>query len=202
MNYNIETKCIHGDNETNKDVFGSVSVPIYQTATFAHPGIGESTGHNYTRESNPTRDTLENIVSSLEGAIDTVACSSGMVAIRLCMELFSRGDHIICTEDLYGGSVRIFDTIGTNQGLEFSYIDTSDIEVLKETIKENTKAVYIETPSNPTMKVTDLHEVVKLANEKNLIVIVDNTFLTPYFQKPLQLGAHIEIHSGTKFRWS
>ena len=199
MNYNIATKCIHGDNETNKDVFGSVNVPIYQTATFAHPGIGESTGHNYTRESNPTRDTLENIVSSLEGAIDTVACSTGMAAIRLCMELFSRGDHIICTEDLYGGSVRIFDTIGNNQGLEFSYIDTSDIEVLKETIKENTKAVYIETPSNPTMKVTDLHEVVKLANEKNLIVIVDNTFLTPYFQKPLQLGAHIEIHSGTKF---
>ena len=138
MNYNIATKCIHGDNETNKDVFGSVNVPIYQTATFAHPGIGESTGHNYTRESNPTRDTLENIVSSLEGAIDTVACSTGMAAIRLCMELFSRGDHIICTEDLYGGSVRIFDTIGNNQGLEFSYIDTSDIEVLKETIKENT----------------------------------------------------------------
>lgn len=200
MELNIETKCIHGDNYVLKNnSFGAVNVPIYQTATFAHPGIGETTGHNYTRESNPTRDTLEHIVSSLEGAVDTVACSSGMAAVRLCLELFEKGSHIICTDDLYGGSVRIFDSVGKKQGLEFSYIDTSNIDTIKESIKENTKALYIETPSNPTMKVTDLKAVVQIAKDSNLWVIVDNTFLTPYFQKPLELGADIEIHSGTKF---
>ena len=121
MELNIETKCIHGDNYVLKnDSFGAVNVPIYQTATFAHPGIGETTGHNYTRESNPTRDTLEHIVSALEGAVDTVACSSGMAAVRLCLELFEKGSHIICTDDLYGGSVRIFDSVGQKQGLDFS----------------------------------------------------------------------------------
>lgn len=200
MELNIETKCIHGDNYVLKnDSFGAVNVPIYQTATFAHPGIGETTGHNYTRESNPTRDTLEHIVSALEGAVDTVACSSGMAAVRLCLELFEKGSHIICTDDLYGGSVRIFDSVGQKQGLDFSYVDTSDINIVKESIRENTKAFYIETPSNPTMKVTDLKEIIQIAKEKNIWVIVDNTFLTPYFQKPLELGADIEIHSGTKF---
>lgn len=200
MELGIETRCIHGNNEILKNnSFGAVNVPIYQTATFSHPGIGETTGHNYTRESNPTRDALEHIVSNLEGAVDTVACSSGMAAVRLCFELFERGSHIICTDDLYGGSVRVFDTIGRNQGLEFSYVDTSNLENVKENIKENTVAFYIETPSNPTMKVTDLKEIIRLAKERKVYVIVDNTFLTPYFQKPLELGADIEIHSGTKF---
>lgn len=199
MKYNIETRCIHGEGVEKTHPFGAVSVPIYQTATFAHPGIGETTGHNYTRESNPTRDELENIISSLEGAIDTVACSSGMAAIRLCMEMFDLGDHIICTDDLYGGSVRLFDSVGKTHGLEFSYVDTSDISQVKDAIKENTAALYIETPSNPTMKVTDLIQIVKLAKQYKLYVIVDNTFLSPYFQNPLKLGADVVIHSGTKF---
>lgn len=200
MGYDIETKCIHGESSIENDnSYGAISVPIYQTATFFHPGIGETTGHNYTRESNPTRDALEKIVSSLEGAIDTVACSSGMAAIRLCLELFERESHIICTDDLYGGSVRMFDKVGINQGLKFSYVDTSNVNNIKENIYKNTKAVYIETPSNPTMKVSNLKEIVKVAKKNNLLVIVDNTFLTPYFQRPLELGADIEIHSGTKY---
>jgi cystathionine gamma-synthase len=199
MDYNIETRCIHGENVEKNHPYGAITVPIYQTATFSHPGIGETTGHNYTRESNPTRDELEHIISSLEGAIDTVACSSGMAAIRLCMELFDLGDHIICTDDLYGGSVRIFESVGKTHGLEFSYVDTSDIAQVEAAIKENTAAFYIETPSNPTMKVTDLEAIVKLAKKHNIYVAVDNTFLSPYFQNPLKLGADAVIHSGTKF---
>lgn len=199
MEYNIETRCIHGKNAKNNHSYGAVSVPIYQTATFSHPGIGETTGHNYTRESNPTRDELEHIISSLEGALDTVACSSGMAAIRLFMELFDLGDHIICTDDLYGGSVRLFDSVGKTHGLEFSYVDTSDITQVEAAIKENTAAFYIETPSNPTMMVTDLDAIIKLAKKHDIYVAVDNTFLSPYFQNPLKLGADVVIHSGTKF---
>lgn len=199
MEYKIETRCIHGESTEEKHSYGAVSVPIYQTATFSHPGIGETTGHNYTRESNPTRDELENIISSLEGAIDTVACASGMAAIRLCLELFDLGDHIICTDDLYGGSVRLFESVGKTHGLEFSYVDTSDISQVESAIKENTAAFYIETPSNPTMKVTDLEAIIKLAKKHNIYVAVDNTFLSPYFQNPLKLGADAVIHSGTKF---
>lgn len=198
--YEIETRCIHGDTDSlDTHSYGAVSVPIYQTATFSHPGIGKSTGYDYSRESNPTRTELEKIVSSLEGAVDTVACSSGMAAAAICLELFDQGDHIICTDDLYGGSVRLFKTCGERRGITFSYVDTTDIRRIRECIQENTKALYIETPSNPTMKVTDLEAVHKLAEEFQLLVIVDNTFLTPYFQTPIALGADIVIHSGTKY---
>lgn len=198
MGYKIETKCIHREGE-EVHPYGAVTVPIYQSATFSHPGLGNSTGYDYTRESNPTRTELEKIISGLEGAVDTVACSTGMAAIGLVLELFNSGDHILCTEDLYGGSVRIFDSIGKKRGLEFSFIDTSDMESVKKNIKENTKALYIETPSNPTMSITDLKSVSSLAKEKDLFVIVDNTFLSPYLQNPLKLGADFVIHSGTKF---
>lgn len=200
MEYDIETRCIHGDNSPTKEhPFGSVGVPIYQTATFAHPGVGASTGYDYTRENNPTRAELEKIISSLEGAYDSVACSTGMAAISICLELFAADSHIICSEDLYGGSVRLFRTVGESRGLRFSYVDTSDAELVEQTIHENTKALYIETPSNPTMKVTDLREMKCLADKYNLMLIVDNTFLSPYFQNPLALGADIVLHSGTKF---
>lgn len=200
MEYNIETRCIHGDAGLVKDhPFGAVGVPIYQTATFAHPGVGASTGYDYTRESNPTRAELERIVSSLESAYDTVACSTGMAAVSICLELFGAGDHIVCSEDLYGGSVRMFGSTGEKRGISFSYVDTSDAELVEQSIRENTKALYIETPSNPTMKVTDLRAMKRLADRHGLLLIVDNTFLSPYFQNPLTLGADIVIHSGTKF---
>lgn len=200
MDYSIETQCIHGDLQKEKQhPYGAISVPIYQTATFAHPGIGKSTGYDYSRVSNPTRAELEQTISALEGAADAIACSSGMAAIGLCLELFARGDHILCTSDLYGGSVRMFDTIGKSKGIEFSYVDTSDIKLVEQSIQKDTKALYIETPSNPTMKVTDLRKIKELASRYHLLVIVDNTFLTPYFQKPISLGADIVLHSGTKF---
>lgn len=200
MGYSIDTRCIHGDNSFVKEhPYGALGTPIYQTATFAHPGVGASTGYDYTRESNPTRAELEQVVSSLERAYDTVACSTGMAAISICLELFESGDHIVCSEDLYGGSVRIFDSMGKKRGISFSYVDTSDAALVEAQIRENTKALYLETPSNPTMKVTDLRKMKELAERHGLLVIVDNTFLSPYFQNPLTLGADLVIHSGTKF---
>ncbi len=200
MAYQIETKCIFGDEENRAEhPFGAMTAPIYQTATFAHPGIGVSSGYDYTRESNPTRTELERIISSMEGAVDTVACSSGMAAISLCLELFAAGDHIICSEDLYGGSVRMFQTVGEQRGRTFSYVNTADAEAVERAITEKTKALYIETPSNPTMQVTDLEAMHRLAEQYHLLLIVDNTFLSPYFQNPIAFGADLVLHSGTKF---
>lgn len=200
MEYKIDTRCIHGKKgNIGEHSFGAVAVPIYQTATFAHPGIGRSTGYDYSRESNPTRKELETIMTSLEGAEDTVACSTGMAAIALCLELLEQGSHIICSEDLYGGSVRIFKEAEKKRGFSFSYIDTSDEVLVEKNICARTKALYIETPSNPTMKVTDLRKMRELADQYGLLLIVDNTFLTPYFQNPIALGADIVVHSGTKF---
>ena len=199
-NYQFETRCIHGDGGfVEEHPYGAVSVPIFQTATFAHPGIGKSTGYDYSRESNPTRYELESVMSSLEGADDSIACSTGMAAIGICLELFGEGSHILCTEDLYGGTVRMFKSIGEKRGLKFSYVDTSDIDIVRKNIRKETKALYIETPSNPTMRITDFAEMRKLADEFGLLILADNTFLSPYFQKPLQLGADIVVHSGTKF---
>lgn len=200
MEYGLETRCIHGNGTGPVEhSYGAVSVPIYQTATFSHPGIGKSTGYDYSRESNPTRTELENIVSSLEGAADTVACTSGMAALTLCMELFDAGAHFICSEDIYGGSTRLFKEIGERRGMAFSYVDTSDVKAVEEAIQEDTKALYIETPSNPTMLVTDLEAMHRLAKAHDLYLIVDNTFLSPYYQNPLKLGADLVVHSGTKF---
>lgn len=197
MDYKLETRCIHSQENKNQP-FGAVSVPIYQTAIFSHPGIGESSGYDYSRESNPTRASLENIISQLEGAQDTVACSSGMAAISICLSLFQTGDHIICSEDLYGGSVRMFRQY-EERGLRFSYTNTSELENIKRLLTPETKAFYIETPSNPTMQITDLFALKQLADEHGILIIVDNTFLSPYFQTPIQLGADLVIHSGTKF---
>lgn len=200
MGYELETKCIHGgqDGKTERP-FGAVSTPIFQSATFSHPGIGRSTGYDYSRESNPTRAELERIVASLEGAVDTVACSSGMAAVTLCMNLFESGSHFVCSEDLYGGSVRLFHMLEEQRGMAFSFVDTSDVKQVASAIRENTRGLYIETPGNPMMCVTDLRKMRRLADQHGLTLIVDNTFLTPYFQNPLALGADLVLHSGTKF---
>lgn len=196
--YKIETKCIHGNGDTPHP-FGSVTVPIFQTATFSHPGIGQSTGYDYTRESNPTRTELERIMTDLEGGVDTVACNTGMAAIGLAFELLEPGSHVVCSEDLYGGSTRFFDTISRRKGLTFSYVNTSSEELVCGALQENTRALYIETPSNPTMQVTDLRKMKEIARERNLLLIVDNTFLSPYFQNPIAFGADVVVCSGTKF---
>ena len=197
VNCSIDTKCQQLDRSL-MDQFGAISFPIYQTATFAHPGLGQSTGYDYTRMQNPTRKQLESIVAYLENGKDAIAFSSGMAAIATVMELFQPGDHFIIDEDLYGGSIRLFNEISRKNGLEYTAVNLSRDNVRKY-IKENTKAVYLETPTNPMMNVTDIEELASVTKEKNLLLIVDNTFLSPYFQNPLDLGADIVIHSGTKF---
>lgn len=193
----IGTKCLHLEEE-GFDNYGAISFPIYQTATYAHPGVGKSTGYDYSRLQNPTREQLEKVVASLEKGIDALALSSGMAAIALMMEIFSPGDHIIVDADLYGGSIRFFRNVSTKNGITFTSIDCyqEDVEAY---ITEQTKAVYIETPTNPMMHVTDIAAVSEITRRHNLLLIVDNTFLSPYFQNPLELGADIVVHSGTKY---
>lgn len=198
MDSSFSTRCVHGF-KNNYDNTGAISVPIYQTATFAHEGLGESSGFDYSRLGNPTRQHLEKTVASLEGGLDAIAFSTGMAAISTLMELFQSGDHIIASEDLYGGSHRLFHLIAMKKGIEFDFVDTSNVTDVKALIRQETKAIYIETPTNPMMNVTDIEEIHKLMNQKDILLIVDNTFMTPYFQKPFQLGADIIIHSGTKY---
>ncbi|MBO4781096.1 MAG: PLP-dependent transferase [Lachnospiraceae bacterium] len=199
MSRGINTRCLHLEEDEGKtEHFGAISFPIFQTATYAHPGVGKSTGYDYSRLQNPTRAQVEKVVAELEGGIDAFALSSGMAAISLLFELFSPGDHIITEADLYGGSIRLFDNVSRKNGYELTYIDCS-IEDVESKIKENTKAIYLETPTNPMMNVSDIKEIAKAAKAHNLLLIVDNTFLSPYFQNPLSLGADIVIHSGTKF---
>ena len=200
MSYQLETRCIHGELDFSyQDPTRAVSFPIFQTATFGHIGLGQSSGFDYTREKNPTRQHLEETISALEGACDTVAFSSGMAAISACFELFQPGDHIICSEDLYGGVIRLHRIVSAKNGLALDYADTSDLDMVKGLLRPNTKALYIETPSNPMMSITDLRACAQLAKEHGLLLIVDNTFLSPYFQNPITLGADIVLHSGSKF---
>ena len=199
MSKEIDTKCIHLEaDEGTITHFGSVSFPIYQTATYAHPAPGQSTGYDYSRLQNPTREHLEKIVAELENGVDALAFTTGMAAISLLMEIFKPGDHIIADSDLYGGSIRLFDNISKKNGIEFTSIDCYREDV-ESYIKVNTKAIYIETPTNPMMNVTDIESVANIAKKHNILLIVDNTFLTPYLQNPLDLGADVVVHSGTKY---
>ena len=195
----INTKCLHLEEEEGCcNNYGSISFPIYQTATYEHPAVGQSTGFDYSRLQNPTREHLEKIVATLENGIDALAFSTGMAAITLVMELFKPGDHLIIDADLYGGSIRLFDNVSSKNGIHFSRIDCWK-ENVESYVNENTKAIYIETPTNPMMNVTDIAALAEIAKRHNLLLIVDNTFLSPYFQNPLELGADIVVHSGTKF---
>lgn len=194
----IETQCIH-NKERRNDTTGALTMPIYQSATFAHPGVGMSTGYDYSRLQNPTREYLEKIIANLEHATDAIALSSGMAAISVTMELFHPGDHIIISDDLYGGSYRLFEHISAKNGIEFTTVNTSNLDDIKKSIKVNTKSIFLETISNPMMQITDLIKVSKLAKEHKLLLIVDNTFLSPYYQNPIDLGADIVIHSATKY---
>ena len=161
--------------------------------------MGEKTGYDYTRETNPTRNHLEEVISSLEGAADTMGFATGMAAVTCCLELFEPGDHIICSEDLYGGTNRLLKTVCMKNHMTVTFLNTADLGALERAVTEQTRAIYVETPTNPMMMVTDLRAAAAIAKAHGLLLIVDNTFLSPYFQNPLELGADLVIHSGSKF---
>lgn len=179
---------------------GSISTPIYRSATYIHAEIGEEPGkYYYARCETPTRNALEREVARLEGGKGALATSSGMAAISIVLKLFNPGDHILVSGDLYGGTYRLFQEVYGRYGLQFEFVPTWDLEILKGSIRKNTKAIFVETPSNPCMHVTDIQAVSEIARAAHALLIVDNTFLSPYFQKPITFGADIVIHSATKY---
>ncbi|SHE67822.1 cystathionine gamma-synthase [Seinonella peptonophila] len=177
---------------------GAINVPIYLSTAYEHID-GQSTGYDYTRTGNPTRHVLEETLAELEGGDGGFACSSGMAAIQTVLSLFSQGDHLIVSLDLYGGTYRLFEQVLSRLGLSFSYIDLRKIDEVEAAIQQNTKAIFVETPTNPLMQVTDIRTIAQLAIAHDLLTIVDNTFCTPYLQRPLELGADIVVHSATKY---
>ena len=199
MERGLNTRCLHLEETEGKlEHYGAISYPIYQTATYEHPEVGKSTGYDYSRLQNPTREHLEKMIAGLESGIDAFALSTGMAAITLLMELFRPGDHLIVEADLYGGSIRLFDHVNKKNNYEFTHLNCAEDDI-EGAIQDNTKAIYIETPTNPMMNVSDIAAIAEIAKKHGLLLIVDNTFLSPYFQNPLKLGADIVVHSGTKF---
>lgn len=180
-------------------VTGAINYPIYQATAFRHPRLGQSTGFDYSRTKSPTRTILEQAAAELESGDAGFACSSGMAALQTVFMMFSQGDHLIVSLDLYGGTYRLLERILAKFGVTASYVDTNELDQLESVRKPNTKAVFIETPTNPLMMVTDIELVSNWAKQHGLLTIVDNTLLTPYFQRPLELGADIIVHSATKY---
>jgi cystathionine beta-lyase/cystathionine gamma-synthase len=192
------TRAIHFGQEPDP-LTGSVTVPIYPTSTYAQQGIGEHKGYEYSRVSNPTRTRLEENLASLEGGVAARVFSSGMAAIHAIVSTLKSGDHVVCGNDLYGGTPRLFNQVMADFGLEFSYIDTSDAGNVERAIRKNTRMVYVETPTNPLMRLSDLAAISAICKRKKVWLVVDNTFMSPYFQQPLALGADMVVHSTTKF---
>ncbi|OYD07625.1 aminotransferase class I/II-fold pyridoxal phosphate-dependent enzyme [Paludifilum halophilum] len=180
-------------------ITGAVSCPVYHSTAYEHPALGESTGFDYTRTANPTRQVVEQAIAELEGGEAGFACSSGMAAIQTIMGLFSKGDHLIVSLDLYGGTYRLFEEVLTRYGITFSYVDLRDLEAIEEAATPYTCGIFVESPTNPLMRVTDIRAVCERARDRGWLSIIDNTFMTPYLQRPLELGADIVIHSATKY---
>lgn len=194
----IKTKMVHGGISEDA-ASGAVSVPIYQVSTYKQEGLGQPKAYEYSRSGNPTRHALESLIADLEGGVRGFAFASGLAGIHAVLSIFKAGDHIIMGNDVYGGTFRLMDKVMQNFGLEYDLVDLTDLSALKKTIKSTTTALYFETPSNPLMTILDIRQLTEVAQENNLITIVDNTFATPYFQRPLSLGADIVLHSGTKY---
>ncbi len=194
----FSTDAIHAGQEPDP-LTGAIMTPIYQTSTYVQPGLGKEWPYDYARAVNPTRFALEKNIAVLEGGKFGFCFASGMSAINTLMALLKKGDHIIASKDVYGGTFRLFDKVLIDFGFEFSWVDTSHLDEIKGAIQKNTKMVYIETPTNPLMKLVDLRAVSKICKKKKMIHVVDNTFMTPYFQRPLDLGADIVVHSTTKY---
>ncbi len=198
MDWKFATKAIHAGQEP-EETTGAVNVPIFQTSTYAQQGIGRHKGWEYSRTHNPTRSALETCIAELEGGRHGFAFSSGMAALDAVMRLLNPGDHVVAGDDMYGGSFRLFDKVISRYGIEFSFVDFTDPENVRGAIREETKMIYAETPTNPMMKLCDLGEIGGIARAAGVNLVVDNTFMTPYLQRPLEFGASIVLHSSTKY---
>jgi cystathionine beta-lyase/cystathionine gamma-synthase len=192
------TRAIHVGQEPDP-LTGAVTVPIYPTSTYVQQAIGEHKGYEYSRVSNPTRTRLEENLAALEGGIAARVFSSGMAAIHAIVTMLRSGDHVLCGNDLYGGTPRLFNQVMSDFGLEFTYIDTTDPNNVERAMRRNTRLVYVETPTNPMMRLSDLEAISGISRRKKVALVVDNTFMSPYFQQPLALGADLVVHSTTKF---
>ncbi|HAH79410.1 MAG TPA: methionine biosynthesis PLP-dependent protein, partial [Ruminococcaceae bacterium] len=189
----FNTRLIHGGIDGDAQT-GAVSVPIYQTSTFRQDGLGESRGYEYSRTGNPTRKSLEELIAQLEGGTAGFAFGSGMAAITTVLALFHSGDRVLISSNVYGGTFRVLDKVFQNFGISYGIVDTSDLKLLESSITSDVKALMIESPANPLLTVTDIAAASEIAHRHGLTVIVDNTFMTPYLQRPLELGADIVVH--------
>ena len=194
----FDTEAVRGRSKPDPTT-GAIIPPIYQTATYVLEEIGVDKGFDYTRSSNPTRQHLEEHLAALEGGAHAIAFSSGMACADSCMKLLSSGDHVVCCDDVYGGTARLFNNLMTNYGVEFTYVDSQDSENVERAIRPETKMVWIETPTNPLLKITDLDAVGKITKNRGLLYVVDTTFATPVFLRPLDYGADLVLHSTTKY---
>lgn len=192
------TKLIHNGNEIDKQT-GALSIPIYQASTYQQQDVDKPQEFGYSRSGNPTRKALEDTIAALEGGDRGFAFSSGMAATSSALSIFSAGDHIVVCEDVYGGTYRIATSFFNRFNLEVTFADAADLDAVKKAIQGNTKAIFLETPSNPLLKITDIKGAVEIAKEHKLLVLIDNTFMSPYLQRPMELGVDIVIHSATKF---
>src|SRR5437773_7691051 len=196
--YGFATRAIHAGQEPDVET-GAVSVPIHATSTYVQQELGKNKGYEYARVSNPTRTRLEQNLASLEGGTSAHVFASGMAAVTALCSFMKSGDHLICGSNVYGGVPRLFNQVMAHYGLEFSYVDTSDAGAVEKAIRRNTKFAYVETPTNPLMAVSDIAAIARVCHRRDVELVVDNTFMSPYFQRPLALGADMVVHSTTKF---
>src|SRR6266568_3491014 len=194
----FSTRAIHDGQEPDLST-GAVSVPIYATSTYVQDELGKHRGYEYARVSNPTRDRLEKNLASLEGGVASRVFASGMAAINAICAMFKSGDHIVCGNDLYGGVPRLFKQVLSGYGFEFTFVDTSEARNVERAIGKKTRMVYVETPTNPLMSLSDIKAIAEITRRKKIELVVDNTFMSPYFQQPIALGADMVVHSTTKF---
>ena len=192
------TKAVHAGQESEQ-ITGAVSVPIFQTSTYSNKKIGQKTGYDYARTDNPTRTALQKCLAELENGKYAYCFSSGMAAVHAVIILLKAGDHVVCSENVYGGTYRLFEQIMKNYGLEFTFVDTSDFKNVERAVRSNTKLLYAETPTNPMLGITDLKKFGSFGKRKKMLTCIDNTFMSPYFQNPLDFGVDIVLHSSTKY---
>jgi cystathionine gamma-lyase/cystathionine beta-lyase/cystathionine gamma-lyase/homocysteine desulfhydrase len=196
--YGFATRAIHAGQQPDEET-GAVAPPIYATSTYVQQEIGKHKGYEYARVSNPTRDRLEENLARLEGGIGSRVFASGMAAINALCTMYRSGDHVVCGNNLYGGVPRLFNQVLTGYGFEFTFVDTSEARNVQRAIRKNTRMIYIETPANPLMSLSDIEAISEISRAAKVVLVVDNTFMSPYFQQPIALGADMVVHSTTKF---